>query len=694
MSPSGWNVSAPMSRQVTDAELAILEYGQIDLQELLVDALTEVQHCKELQFIDSRSAVLLREKAHCAAAHADYVYTDLTQSSTQTTKDLQRDLAGKSCELSAAHLDLHCWKRKVALQQLRLVSVQEDCAHQKVHIEALTAECSRRQEQCNSLHGEMLAARAQNAQLETRLTDSAASSAGLQDQQVELLASLQDKETLLHDSQTKLQESEAKLLAAEKSALEALHAAEQRYIAVEERARLSEQVAAAVRERAEISEQRLAQRAELAQERLQHATHLAQERDTAAAQRAAVTEQGLRSEIVSLKEALQRAHAARFKERDAVSHGLHEKLQTAQTDLRAAQHQVSQKDARIAALEEICRHRDSSATPAKQAVEAMEAVGALVDQLDVTDTAAEAADQAPHAPAPVPTAAAVKDDVTKIAAAKDSKQAAGKGARAAGKTTRQQAAVYIRPGKQPAESADHNAKAKVGSRGQPAVAARDPTTTMDKAKMKEVEQHHDAEMDVEGEQGGSEANIANPPAAAAAASGKDPIAGALQRFGLKHPSRPVGVAKIDLASSFIDASSPAHALSAATSKPAPAGGVGAGKSIGHTLLSGAGANKENEGQAAGMACKATLQKPMPNPPTALNPRVTAAAAGRKGDTIDKATGSQPVLPAKDTSQPVVANKRRILKPVNVNYLTSSRHQDVLPANMLFGDAFMVPKLRK
>ncbi len=64
----------------------------------------------------------------------------------------------------------------------------------------------------------------------------------LQNQHIELLASLQDKETLLHDSQTKLQESEAKLLAAEKSALGALHAAEQRHIAVEERASLSEQV--------------------------------------------------------------------------------------------------------------------------------------------------------------------------------------------------------------------------------------------------------------------------------------------------------------------------------------------------------------------------------------------------------------------------------------------------------------------
>ena len=96
-----------MSQQVTCAELDALEYGQIDLQarskrwvlqncmfescssnpddlqELLGDALTEVQHCKEVQCIDSKSTVLLRDQAHCAAAHADYVYTDLTQSSTQ-----------------------------------------------------------------------------------------------------------------------------------------------------------------------------------------------------------------------------------------------------------------------------------------------------------------------------------------------------------------------------------------------------------------------------------------------------------------------------------------------------------------------------------------------------------------------------------------------------------------------------------
>ena len=98
-----------MSNQVNDAELAVLEYGQIDLQvksqqvvnhrghsrfrrpslpsralqELLGDALTEVQHCKELRCIDNRTAVVLRDQANCAAAHADYVYKDLTQSSTQ-----------------------------------------------------------------------------------------------------------------------------------------------------------------------------------------------------------------------------------------------------------------------------------------------------------------------------------------------------------------------------------------------------------------------------------------------------------------------------------------------------------------------------------------------------------------------------------------------------------------------------------
>ncbi len=60
-------------------------------------------------------------------------------------------------------------------------------------------------------------------------------------------------------------------------------------------------------------------------------------------------------------------------------------------------------------------------------------------------------------------------------------------------------------------------------------------------------------------------------AAEPATAAKDPIAGALQRFGLKHPTRPVGVSKIDLASSFTDAFSPAHPLSGATAKPAALG---------------------------------------------------------------------------------------------------------------------------
>ena len=60
-------------------------------------------------------------------------------------------------------------------------------------------------------------------------------------------------------------------------------------------------------------------------------------------------------------------------------------------------------------------------------------------------------------------------------------------------------------------------------------------------------------------------------AAGQAGRAVDAIAGALQKFGLRHPTRPVGVAKIDLATSFTQASSsPAAAAateSAATSEP-------------------------------------------------------------------------------------------------------------------------------
>ena len=45
-------------------------------------------------------------------------------------------------------------------------------------------------------------------------------------------------------------------------------------------------------------------------------------------------------------------------------------------------------------------------------------------------------------------------------------------------------------------------------------------------------------------------------------------------------------------------------------------------------------------------------------------------------------------------QAAAPNKRRILKPVNVNYNATGKYQDILPASMLFGDAFKVPKLRK
>lgn len=90
----------------------------------------------------------------------------------QSVEELQRELVSKSCEVSAAQLDLHCWKQKAAVQQLRLVSVQEDVGHQKVHIEALTAECSRRQEDVNVAQAQLKAASEQNAQLVIELSQS------------------------------------------------------------------------------------------------------------------------------------------------------------------------------------------------------------------------------------------------------------------------------------------------------------------------------------------------------------------------------------------------------------------------------------------------------------------------------------------------------------------------------------------
>lgn len=70
------------------------------------------------------------------------------------------------------------------MQRLRLVSVQEDLSHQKVHTEALAAECSRRQEECNVAQAQLQAAFAQNNQFKSQLLQS---TAGMADAQVDLL---------------------------------------------------------------------------------------------------------------------------------------------------------------------------------------------------------------------------------------------------------------------------------------------------------------------------------------------------------------------------------------------------------------------------------------------------------------------------------------------------------------------------
>lgn len=164
------------------------------------------------------------------------------------------------------------------MQQLRLVSVQEDLGHQKVNTEALAAECSRRQEECNVAQAQLQAATAQNGQLESELSQSASAIADvkvslqpprhvdvvesgdfklhgsatqqtrsdlatlLQAQHATLQAALQDKEGSVQALQTSLHEAQSKLEALEQSAKEAVQAAQHRHAAVEERARLSEQV--------------------------------------------------------------------------------------------------------------------------------------------------------------------------------------------------------------------------------------------------------------------------------------------------------------------------------------------------------------------------------------------------------------------------------------------------------------------
>lgn len=66
------------------------------------------------------------------------------------------------------------------MQRLRLVSAQEDLSHQKVHTEALAAECSRRGEECNVTQAQLQAAFVQNEQLESELSQSAAAMANAQ----------------------------------------------------------------------------------------------------------------------------------------------------------------------------------------------------------------------------------------------------------------------------------------------------------------------------------------------------------------------------------------------------------------------------------------------------------------------------------------------------------------------------------
>lgn len=147
---------------------------------MLGDSLVEAQYLKELQSLEQRKITVLQEQSLCAAAHADIICADVTHSGAQSAQDLQRELASKCCELAAACIDINRWKKQAALQQLRLVSVQEDLTHQKVYAQALSAECSRRQQLNDNLQAQLQRQQQHNTKLDRQIAEAAARTTDLQ----------------------------------------------------------------------------------------------------------------------------------------------------------------------------------------------------------------------------------------------------------------------------------------------------------------------------------------------------------------------------------------------------------------------------------------------------------------------------------------------------------------------------------
>lgn len=147
---------------------------------MLGDSLVEAQHLKELQSLEQRKLTMLQEQSLCAAAQADTLCAAASQLSAQTGQEMQRELASKCCELAEACINIHRWKKQAALQQLRLVSAQEDLGHQKVYIDALSAECSRRQELNDNLHAQLQMQHQQAAKLNSELSEASHQSGNLQ----------------------------------------------------------------------------------------------------------------------------------------------------------------------------------------------------------------------------------------------------------------------------------------------------------------------------------------------------------------------------------------------------------------------------------------------------------------------------------------------------------------------------------
>ncbi|KAK9819778.1 hypothetical protein WJX72_002248 [[Myrmecia] bisecta] len=561
-----------MASSSAERQIAELEYGHAGLQEMLGDALVELNYLKEKHRLDRQAIQLLQRKTQQVSAEAEVGFQLVKDQKSQATQE-------------------------------QLTQLQQA-----------------------------------GADLETKLAAGAAQQTALQGQLSAVQAELGDKTKQLAAAQKQSQDWQSAAAAAECASRDRLLAAQQHGVAVEERARLAEQIAAAAQERANLAEQRLAQRSVAIEERLKAADErshlsqdLSQERLRAAVEKASMLEEHLREQLSHAREDLQRETQQRA---------------TLQAELRA-------KDKRIRELEDMCK--EPAATPGRKVAEAM----GLVEQ-----------------PAEDPTADA--------AAAAGGQAHAGNGKRQRKPSVRALAAQAAAVFDSEAEISEDEAGVsdfddELGPTAKPAAAP----AKKDAAKADEA--------------------TADPTAAQAQAAAKK----------RKEASRPVGVAKIDLSTVWGQAATPAGGVGApAAGAPSQAGPAappqhaeaGTAAPVEQQDKENAGAQPPQaaisqpakaEKQSAPAAqvpavADSRLQK---DPLAAINPRVLEAAAARStaANNLTAKVAIRKSYSAKPEPSGEAPAKRKLLKPSGNGY---SGYVDTLPASMLFGDSFKVPKLLK